>query len=83
VWRRVLWHVSVCGYNLPLGSMGCGVLFSRALLGSDEGVDDPLMDAGQDSGGTMELKNTIASRTGVGLPVTAAFDYPSSCESST
>ena len=35
------------------------------------------MDVGLDSLGAVELKNTIASRTGLELPVTASFDYPS------
>jgi hypothetical protein len=34
------------------------------------------MDSGLDSLGGMELKNTIESRVGVELPVTAAFEYP-------
>jgi hypothetical protein len=37
----------------------------------------PLMEAGLDSIGAVELRNAITSRFGVELPATATFDYPS------
>ena len=49
----------------------------QSVLGADIGVDEPLMDAGLDSLGAVELKNAIAAEVGVELPVTAAFYYPS------
>ncbi len=40
------------------------------------GVQEPLMEAGLDSLGVVDLKNAIVSRLGTSLPATATFDYP-------
>ena len=52
------------------------LLVLKGILGSDVGLDDPLMDAGLDSLSAVEFKNAAESRLGVSLPVTAVFDYP-------
>ena len=48
----------------------------RALVGSEVGKDEPLMDAGLDSLGAVEFKNAVESRMGVELSATVIFDYP-------
>ena len=48
----------------------------RSVLGSSVGGDDPLMSAGLDSLGSVELKNALERRSGVDLPSTLVFDYP-------
>jgi acyl carrier protein len=45
-------------------------------LGAEVAVDTPLMSAGLDSLGAVELKNGVSARFGVTLPATVAFDYP-------
>ena len=45
-------------------------------LGDDVPVDVPLMFAGLDSLGAVELKNGVSAKFGVTLPATVAFDYP-------
>jgi len=49
----------------------------RGLLGADVGDDEPLMDAGLDSLGAVELKNGLERSVGADLPATVVFDYPS------
>ena len=46
------------------------------VLGSSVGGDEPLMAAGLDSLGTVELKNALERRAGMELPSTLVFDYP-------
>jgi acyl carrier protein len=46
-------------------------------MGSAVGEHDPLMDAGLDSLGAVEVKASIERSTGVQLPATVVFDYPS------
>ncbi len=48
----------------------------RGILGADIGADEPLMAAGLDSLGAVELKNSLESRLGLQLPGTLVFDYP-------
>ena len=45
-------------------------------LGAEVAVDTPLMSAGLDSLGAVELKNGVSARFGVTLPATVAIDYP-------
>ena len=49
---------------------------AREATGADLAPDQPLMSAGLDSLGAIELRNGVASRFGVTLPATVAFDYP-------
>lgn len=46
------------------------------LLGQDIGLDEPLMEAGLDSIGAVELRNSVASKYGINLPATNTFDQP-------
>jgi len=46
------------------------------VLGREVGGDEPLMDAGLDSLGAVELHNTVQQSMGVELPTTIVFDYP-------
>ena len=52
------------------------LLVAKAVIGTDVGLDEPLLDAGLDSLGAVEFRNAVEGRTGVKLPVTAVFDYP-------
>ena len=47
------------------------------MLGSAIGLDQPLMEAGLDSLGAVELRNTISTQFSSELPATVMFDYPS------
>lgn len=49
----------------------------KAVVGRNVLVDEPLMTAGMDSRGGMELRRTIAAATKLPLPVTMLYDYPS------
>ena len=46
------------------------------VLGSAPAPDQPLMEAGVDSLGSVELRNSLGTRFGVELGPTATFDYP-------
>ena len=48
-----------------------------AVLGHAVAQDEPLMDAGLDSLGAVELRNSLAKSAGMELPGTLVFDYPS------
>jgi hypothetical protein len=45
-------------------------------VGTDVPPDQPLMEAGLDSLGAVELRNNISSAFGVDLPATATLDFP-------
>ena len=47
------------------------------LLERDVGLNEPLLDAGLDSLGAMELRNALSARLGMSLPSTLVFDCPS------
>lgn len=44
--------------------------------GTDVAPDEPLMSAGLDSLGAVELRNGVSAKFGVTLPATVAFDHP-------
>jgi len=48
----------------------------ETVIGHAIGHDEPLMAAGLDSLGTVELRNTLESKLGLQLPATLVFDYP-------
>jgi acyl carrier protein len=47
-----------------------------SIVGGSVSPDEPLMAAGLDSLGAVELKNSLEGRLGVQLPGTLVFDYP-------
>jgi len=47
------------------------------IIGSSVGLHDPLVAAGLDSLGAVELRNDLSKRLGYSLPGTLVFDYPS------
>ena len=49
---------------------------AKTVLGHDFALDEPLMAAGLDSLGAVELRNAVAEAFGVSLPATAALDLP-------
>ena len=48
----------------------------RSIVGTDVSIGEPLLAAGLDSLGAVELKNSLESRLAVQLPSTLVFDYP-------
>ena len=46
------------------------------ITGQHLGADEPVMSAGLDSLGAIELQNAVVALYGVRLPATVAFDYP-------
>ena len=49
---------------------------AAAVLGTAPSPDQPLMEAGLDSLGAVDLRNSVSSAFGVELPPTATLDYP-------
>jgi acyl carrier protein len=47
------------------------------VIGADVAPDQPLMAAGLDSLGAVELRNALERKLAVALPPTLVFDYPS------
>lgn len=49
---------------------------AKGILGGDVSTEAPLMAAGLDSLGASELRKALSDRTGLDLPTTVVFDYP-------
>lgn len=68
-------HVALltCAQGDVLGAVQTAV---ESITGFRPGVDQPLMEAGLDSLGAVELRNKLASRFAIEMPATVIFDYP-------
>jgi len=68
-----LLHVTSQHYTLPDG----GHVYGHSQFASTASGLQPLMEAGLDSIGAVELRNAVSAAFGMELPATATFDYPS------
>lgn len=56
--------------------MGQVLGVARSIVGNAVTPEQPLMEAGLDSLGAVELRNALAARSSLDLPPTLTFDYP-------
>ena len=69
-------------HDMPeMERMHCQVLgiiksIAAEVMGGEVAVELPLMSAGLDSLGAVELRNGISARFGISLSATFSFDYP-------
>lgn len=65
-------------HNMQIAAQVSAILKSMAAeaMGAEVDAEVPLMSAGLDSLGAVELRNGISAKFGISLPATFSFDYP-------
>ena len=71
--REILHH-----YFVSANSMVVARQVATSVLGTAPALEQPLMEAGLDSLGAVELRNGLATLFAVELPATVTFDHPTS-----
>ena len=68
MWRILQVLADITGYLTSL---------VEGVIGAPIAPDEPFMEAGLDSLGAVELRNSLATRYSLDLPASLVFDYPS------